>query len=320
MALSSIAGRNNDLIRKVLDAVVFVAPTSVAAPSSLTQGTNEVQTITITGSPTGGTFTLTYAGQTTAGIVWNATAGAVQSALEALSNLAPGDVVVTGGPGPATPWVATFGGALSATDVAQMTASGALLTPSGTAAVTTTTPGNYELATLPAGFVSLGWHSKEQALTWTRETESSEVTSHGASEPTREDIISDVSGLQMTAQETKLQTLELYENVDLSGVVPTPVTGEVAWNRATAPATRTYRLLAVGQDGAGLDTIYIARFCPRASITERGEQEWSDQNELAYPLTWKAKVDPVLGYSMRTMLAGPGLKSRLVAMGFPAAT
>ena len=59
--------------------------------------TNETQTVRVTNA-TDGTFTLTFAGQTTAPIAWNATAAAVQSALEALSNVEPGDVVATGGP------------------------------------------------------------------------------------------------------------------------------------------------------------------------------------------------------------------------------
>lgn len=103
--------------------------------------TPEVQTVTITGTPTGGDFTLTYSGQTTGPIAYNANAAAVQTALEALSNIAPGDVTVGGGPGPGTPYTVTFNGALG--NVAQMTASGAGLT-GGTApavAVTTTTPG-----------------------------------------------------------------------------------------------------------------------------------------------------------------------------------
>lgn len=102
---------------------------------------SEVQTVTITGGPTGGTFTLTYAGQTTAGIAYNANAAAVQAALVALSNIAPTDVVVTGGPGPATPYVVTFRAGMG--NVAQMTASAAGLT-GGTAPavnVATTTPG-----------------------------------------------------------------------------------------------------------------------------------------------------------------------------------
>jgi hypothetical protein len=106
-------------------------------------GTDEVQQVAITGSPTGGTFTLTYSGQTTAGIAWNAAASAVQSALEALSNIAVGDVAVTGGPLPGTPVLVEFTGALASTNVAQMTTSGASLTGGSTpaSAVTTVTPG-----------------------------------------------------------------------------------------------------------------------------------------------------------------------------------
>lgn len=97
----------------------------------------EQQTVTITGTPTGGTFTLTYSGQTTGNIAYNATNTAVQTALEALSNLAPGDVTVTGGPGPGTPWVVTFASSLG--NVTQMTANGALLTGGTTPTVTVTT-------------------------------------------------------------------------------------------------------------------------------------------------------------------------------------
>lgn len=322
MSLSTIAGRNSDLVRKILDAAVFVAPMTADPIASLTTGTHEVQTVTITGTPTGGTFTLTYAGQVTAAIAYDATAAAVLSALEALSNIAVGDVVVTGGPGPGTPYVVTFGGALGAADVAQMTANGTGLTGGTTPAVgvTTTTPGNYQLAPLRPGYVSLGWHTKDEALTWTNDSESSDTTAHGASEPVRRDIITDVTGLQMTALESKLITFELANNVTLSSVTPSAVTGEIAWNKATQPATRYYRLLSIGQDGVGADAIYAAKFAPRATVSERGEQQWSDQNALAYPLTWTATVDGALGYSIREIWAGPGLRSRLVAMGFPAAS
>lgn len=104
--------------------------------------TNEVQTITITGSPTGGTYTLTYSGQTTSAIAYNATASTVQAALRALSNIGANDVTCTGGPHPGTAIVATFGGDLAGADVAEMTATSSLTggtTPAVT--VTTTTPG-----------------------------------------------------------------------------------------------------------------------------------------------------------------------------------
>lgn len=104
--------------------------------------TSEVQTVTITGSPTGGTFTLTFSGQTTAAIAYNATAAVVQAALEALSNVDPGDVAVAGGPGPGAPWTVTFAGQYRGENVTQMTASSSLTGGSSPAiAVTTGTGG-----------------------------------------------------------------------------------------------------------------------------------------------------------------------------------
>lgn len=101
---------------------------------------NEVQTVTVS-SADGGTFTLTYAGQTTAAIAYNATAATVDTRLEALSNIGAGDVAVTGADG--GPYTVTFGGALKNTNVAAMTADATSLTGSGHAvAVTTPTQGN----------------------------------------------------------------------------------------------------------------------------------------------------------------------------------
>lgn len=103
---------------------------------------NEVQSITVTANA--GTFTVTYSGQTTSAIAYNATNAAVQTALEALSNLAPADVVVTGGPGDATgsaPYVLTFGGTLADTDVAEVTTSAAALQAIGTVVIAEATAG-----------------------------------------------------------------------------------------------------------------------------------------------------------------------------------
>jgi hypothetical protein len=105
-------------------------------------GTSEVQTVTTTGTPTGGTFTLTFGGQSTTPLAYNAPAATVQTALLALSNLDTGDVVVGGGPGPGTPYTFTFGGNYAKEDVPAMTATHAY--SGGTAptiAVTTGTPG-----------------------------------------------------------------------------------------------------------------------------------------------------------------------------------
>jgi hypothetical protein len=63
--------------------------------------------------PTGGTFTLSYAGQTTPPLAYDAAASDVQSALAALSNIGAGNIFCGGGPLPALPLTVQFGGAIT---------------------------------------------------------------------------------------------------------------------------------------------------------------------------------------------------------------
>lgn len=93
------------------------------------KGANEVQRVTLLNNPTGGTFTLTFSGQTTAAIAYNAATSAVVSALEALSNIGVGDVGVTGNAG--GPYTITFQAALANAEQPQLTGSGANLTGGG---------------------------------------------------------------------------------------------------------------------------------------------------------------------------------------------
>lgn len=100
--------------------------------------TSEVQSINL-GAATAGTITIGFEGETTAAIAYNATAAAVQSALDALSNVDPGDITVTGGPLPGTVTL-SFGGRYSGRDVAAVTVTPTGLT-GGTVTVTTVTAG-----------------------------------------------------------------------------------------------------------------------------------------------------------------------------------
>ena len=72
---------------------MFEATETVASWSN----TNDRFTVAVVG--TGGTFTLTYGGQTTSAIAYNAATSAVQSALVALSSVGSGHVTVTGSAG-----------------------------------------------------------------------------------------------------------------------------------------------------------------------------------------------------------------------------
>jgi hypothetical protein len=77
--------------------------------------TNDVQTLSISGTPTGGTFTVSFKGQTTSAIAYNASAADVQTALQAMSTIGTGNIICTGGALPGAPVVCTFGGTLAAT-------------------------------------------------------------------------------------------------------------------------------------------------------------------------------------------------------------
>lgn len=79
----------------------------------------------VLGTPTAGTFTITYSGQTTAGIAFDADAAAVRAALEALSNVEEGDFYVIGGP--RGPYSILAIGQFAGTDIT-LTFSGAGLT------------------------------------------------------------------------------------------------------------------------------------------------------------------------------------------------
>jgi len=88
-------------------------------------GTNEVQTIDIDDDVSGGTFTLTYSGQTTGVIAYDAAPAIVEAALEALSTLGLGTATVTG----ASPtWTVTFTGDHASESMSLITGDGALLT------------------------------------------------------------------------------------------------------------------------------------------------------------------------------------------------
>jgi hypothetical protein len=91
---------------------------------------NEIERITVNAG--GGTFTISHGGDTTAPISFNASAGAVQSALEALESIGPGNVVVNGGPG--GPYFVEFVGSLAKMAITPLTTSHSSLTPSKTGA------------------------------------------------------------------------------------------------------------------------------------------------------------------------------------------
>lgn len=135
------------------------AQTLTAAAGAGNVASNERQTVSIGGSPTGGTFTLSFkltapdstTNVTTAAIPYNAAAAEVETALKGLSNIGSGNVAVSvssggnpgGGAAAGGPWTVEFTGARFAdTNVEQLTSSPSGLTPAGGKTVTVSTAAN----------------------------------------------------------------------------------------------------------------------------------------------------------------------------------
>ena len=127
----------------------FVNPTSCGTKTARLEARSysvpdEVQTLNIPAGTSGGTFTLSFNGETTAPIAYNTTTAALQSALEALGGIGAGNVSVSGLPVSASAngvYSVYFRGLLASKDVPQMTADSSGLTPAGTVVVATSNNG-----------------------------------------------------------------------------------------------------------------------------------------------------------------------------------
>lgn len=126
-------------------------------------GTDEVQELDITGSPTGGTFKLSFRGATTAAIDFDASAAEVEAALEALSTIGT-DGVAVADDGGNLPYTITFGGDLGKRVQPLITVVDSALT-GGTdpeVTVTETTPGvDGTLIGHPAGTLYMDTENNE---------------------------------------------------------------------------------------------------------------------------------------------------------------
>lgn len=186
---------------------------------------SETYVITANATPaSGGTFTLTVDGATTATIAYNANAAAILAALNALPNISPGDVSVTDG-------------------------GGGLATGSGTATIVFLSTGAFggKAVTLTAAFGSLTGNT--HVLTNTVDGSGSDTDQIDAFlwEPSRNGHVSSASG-------------ETWVNAMLAGelpynVIPLPTTSSQTQN-GLAAALKKQNVRALGFTIRGLDGVH----------------------------------------------------------------
>lgn len=167
------------------------------------------------------------------------------------------------------------------------------------------------------GYQKLGWLTKGDGINFSRDVEQQETESFGALEPTRIDFTKDVTSAAFRCQETNKQVLEMYYNLDLSGVTA-DANNEFSFENEAQPSTIYRRMIYIAKDGNGEDAKYIIKTMPKAIVSEVQEQAWSSESELSYGLTVKATSDDELGFSVRHSFGGPGFGALLADMGFAA--
>jgi hypothetical protein len=191
------------------------------------------------------------------------------------------------------------------------------LAPVSAPSVAALTGADSALLALPTGYADVGLMSDDGAQ-FASDVESSDITSYGHVQPTRRDITSDVTTLTVFMQETKKLTAALYSGVDPDTLVADAASGEVQIAKPDRPANRYYRVLTIGVDLADAGEIYIARYLPRASVTDKDDQNFqsSDDEALGWPITLTAYLDSAVGYAESYFFGGPGWKALLADMGF----
>jgi hypothetical protein len=199
---------------------------------------------------------------------------------------------------------------------------GVFVGPSTAPAVTTLTDTDKLLKPLPTGYGDLGWLSDDGAQ-FSSDISTSDITGAGSTSPLRSDITSDTTTIQVACLETNMQSIGIYTGTDMTAATPDAATGELGIAKPVRPVSQYYRVLAVGVDLVdGSGEYYVARFLPRAKVTDRDDQAYqsSDDSPVTYAVTLTAFEDPTLGYAEKFFWGGPGWFAKLADMGFTVGT
>ncbi|MGZ6852466.1 MAG: phage tail tube protein [Mycobacteriaceae bacterium] len=258
--------------------LAWAAPAGTAAPVGVA-GTDGVQTVTITGTPTGGTFTLTWNGQTTAAIPYNATSAQVTTALRALAG--GQSITSSGGPLPTTGVAVTFPKLINQS---LMTGDATLLTGGSSPAVvvTNTTPGtqttNPASATIPAAYKDLGL-TDQKGATFKTNVSSNPVKSFGSLQTQRVIMTDQAKSVDLTLQETNAYSVAMYNGLPLGSVTPD---ASGFFQVATGlPTSTQYAMIFDAFDGAN----HLRYYAPYAQNTAPGDLNLATGQIIDRPLT-----------------------------------
>lgn len=210
---------NDDAVVVAAQGFVYVNDVGATAPTpdeldDLDPETfgSQTNTVTVTGTPTGGTFTLTIAGSASGAIAYNASPDVVQSAVEAVSTVGAGNTVVSG-TSLASGIAVTFVGPLQGQTVA-VTASATGLTGGTTPAVTAA------VSSAANGWDQIGHTSRGKMPEFGFDGGKLEMKGTWQKERLREIRTGDpvADSLKITLEQWDADSLELYFGANVSDV------------------------------------------------------------------------------------------------------
>ena len=248
---------NDNAVLAAAVGYVFIAPNGTARPTPASLLTLDpttygamVQTVKLTGSPTGGTFTLTAGGQTTTAIAYNATTDVVLAALVALTSVGAGNATVSGtlltdANGFDIAWTGTLAGSTNVITTA------ATLTGGSTPTSTIT------LKNAANGWVSIGHTSRGDLPEFGYDGGDFEVKGTWQNEALREIETKPIADfVTLHLHQFDQATFELYFGVDNSAIAG--VFGVA--NGTSLPLEKAFLVVIV--DGANR----VAFYAPRAAV------------------------------------------------------
>lgn len=192
-----------------------------------------------------------------------------------------------------------------------------LIAPEGTAAISTivdgTSGGNLSI---PDTYQSVGFLEKSDGLAIAPKIDTSPSEAYGETQPIAYYVTGSTTTATFTMKESKKAVLDAYYAMDLSAVAADATTGEVTFDLPDTPAVRYPRLLVIGQHRQGADAVYIGHLFPRVMITDIAEQDYKDDGDVVYKVTYTALVDAALGTAHRPFYSGPGMSALASEMGF----
>lgn len=304
-----MAGNPKNIIGAVAGAgtgtgLIYFAPNSTAAPVGVT-GTDGVQTITVTGTPTGGYVPIQWNGQATQ-VAYNATLATVLSALQSLSGGAA--FTATGGPFPATAVVVTapklMTQAIISTPGANLTLTGGT-TPN--ASVAQTTPG---VQTTNPGTVTLGAQWRDGGIMDTTGIDlkyaetTNEIDGFGLSSAALVLFTKTLVTFDVTFLEVNHTSLEIFHRLALGSTGTADISGYITGVVDGPPLQTSYAAMAYVIGANGREAMYF----PNVQNTSKGDLNVAYGSAVKRPVTMTAFPDSsnntVYHYPIVPSLAG----------------